>query len=60
MTKSEEVDEDVDLVKAEPLLGPKVKYRPQKEKEEDQSCAEVTRLNCSAWKALSQSLALSP
>ena len=42
MTKSEEVEHEADLAKAEPLLGPKMKYRPQKEKEEDQSCAEVT------------------
>ena len=41
MTKKAKVDDEVELVEAAPLLGPNVKYKPQKIQEEDKSCAEV-------------------
>ena len=40
MAKKKRVDEKVEVVSV-PLLGPKVKYKPQKIQEEDMSCAEV-------------------
>ena len=41
MTKKAKVDDKVEVVEAAPLLGPTVKYKPQKIQEEDMSCAEV-------------------
>ena len=42
MTKKTKVDNKVEMVEAVPLLGPNVKYKPQKIQEEDKSCAEVS------------------
>ena len=46
MIKKKEVVEDLEVVTAKTLLGPKTKYKPQKVQEEDKSCAEVNIQFC--------------